>query len=228
MAEARVGLGRIGDVVEHLPALGVGAAEERLVEAPAAFGVEPRQPAAHRHLPLVLHGDDVIDELGRARLGRAARSLVLRDDHVGERDDRGEFGRGEELRLVGLAGGGGAAAGGLRLLADGLGLALGEGERGHGRRGAEDLEDAASLEIAHQMFPFFRSSAMCSDVRHASAMIVHVRFLLACETNGPPSQTNTFFASCAWQFRLSAEVFGSLPMRVAPASWMMRPPTARP
>ena len=78
------------------------------------------------------------------------------------------------------------------------------------------------------MFPFRRSSAMCSDVRHESAMIVQVRFLSACDVNGPPSQTNTFLASCAWQCAFRTDVFGSLPIRVAPASWMITPPTASP
>ena len=31
-------------------------------------------------------------------------------------------------------------------------------------------------------------------------------------------------ASCAWQFLFSTDVDGSLPMRVTPTSWMMRPP----
>ena len=66
--------------------------QERLVEAAPAFGVEPHQPAAHRHLPPSWMCDEVVDELGHARLGRAARPLVLRDDQVGEGDDRGEFG----------------------------------------------------------------------------------------------------------------------------------------
>src|SRR5688500_2325691 len=37
VAEAPVGLGRIRDVVQHLPLLGVGARHEPLVEAPAAL-----------------------------------------------------------------------------------------------------------------------------------------------------------------------------------------------
>ena len=64
--------------------------------------------------------------------------------------------------------------------------------------------------------------------RRASARIVQVGFLSACVTNGPPSATNRFLQSCAWQFRLSADVFGSLPMRMPPSSWMMRPPAAMP
>ena len=77
-------------------------------------------------------------------------------------------------------------------------------------------------------FPFFNSSARCSLVRQASAMIVQVQFLSALDTNGPASHTTTFFASCAWHHSFSTEVFGSVPMRVAPASWMIRPPASRP
>jgi hypothetical protein len=69
---------------------------------------------------------------------------------------------------------------------------------------------------------------MYSLVRMASARIVHVAFLSACETNGPPSQTNTFFASCAWHHSFSTDALGSFPMRVEPHSWMMRPPGSRP
>ena len=69
---------------------------------------------------------------------------------------------------------------------------------------------------------------MYSAVRIARARIVHVQFLSACETNGPASATNTFFASCAWQYLFSADVDGLLPMRVTPTSWMIRPPGAIP
>ena len=65
-------------------------------------------------------------------------------------------------------------------------------------------------------------------VRIASARIVQVQFLSACDTSGPASATNTFFASCAWQYLFSTEVDGSLPMRVTPTSWMIRPPGAMP
>ena len=49
-----------------------------------------------------------------------------------------------------------------------------------------------------------------------------------CETNGPPSATNRFFTSCAWQFAFSTDVCGSFPIRVVPTSWMMRPTGSRP
>ena len=69
---------------------------------------------------------------------------------------------------------------------------------------------------------------MNSAVRIDSARIVHVQFLSACDGSGPPSATNRFFTSCAWQFLFSTEVDGSLPMRVTPTSWMIRPPAAMP
>ena len=68
---------------------------------------------------------------------------------------------------------------------------------------------------------------MNSLVRIDSARIDHVQFLSAFDTNGPPSATKRFFTSCAWQLLLSTDVEGSLPMRVTPISWMMRPPSAR-
>ena len=51
-----------------------------------------------------------------------------------------------------------------------------------------------------------------------------VGFLSALETNGPPSVTNRFFESQAWQFESSTEVRRSSPMRVVPTSWMISPP----
>ena len=59
-------------------------------------------------------------------------------------------------------------------------------------------------------------------------MMVHVQFLSALVTNGPASATTTFLASCAWHHSLSTDDFGSFPMRVQPASWMMRPPASSP
>ena len=69
---------------------------------------------------------------------------------------------------------------------------------------------------------------MYSLVRMASARMVHVTFLSALVTNGPPSATNRFLTSCAWQLPFSTDVVGECPMRVTPTSWMMRPPGAMP
>src|SRR5687768_12392692 len=76
--------------------------------------------------------------------------------------------------------------------------------------------------------PPLRWSAMYSAVRIARARIVQVQFLSACDTNGPASATKTFFASCAWQYLFRTDVDGSLPMRVTPTSWMIRPPASMP
>src|SRR5438132_6963915 len=65
---------------------------------------------------------------------------------------------------------------------------------------------------------------MYSLVRIDNARIVHVGFLSACDTKGPPSATNKFLQSCAWHQRFVTEVFGSSPMRAPPSSWMMTPP----
>ena len=61
-------------------------------------------------------------------------------------------------------------------------------------------------------------AAMYSDVRHAKAKIVNVGFLSDRLTNGAPSVTNRFLQSHAWQWELSADVFGSFPMRAPPTS----------
>src|SRR5690606_27089906 len=146
---------------------------------------------------------------------------------------RGELVRREELRRV-------RGAFGRRLVARLLGvlvrlLCLGLRPCEPGRRGrAEHLQRLSSIECRHAessaryTASALRCSAMYSLVRHARAMMVHVRFLSACETNGAASATNRFFTSCAWQCALSADVFGSLPMRTTPASWMIRPPASRP
>ena len=55
-----------------------------------------------------------------------------------------------------------------------------------------------------------------------------MQFLSACDGSGPPSATNRFLTSCAWQFLFNTEVDGSLPIRVTPTSWMIRPPAAIP
>src|SRR5258706_2286857 len=52
----------------------------------------------------------------------------------------------------------------------------------------------------------FRASATYSEVRIASARIVHVQFLCELETNGPASATNRFFTSCAWQLAFNTDV----------------------
>ena len=92
------------DVVEDGGALLRAAVEEPLVEAVLAFQVDPGQAAAHRRLPVrlvrpvpVRHHE--IHELRHAGVGRAARSLVLRDDDVDQHADGGVLVRREELRL---------------------------------------------------------------------------------------------------------------------------------
>src|SRR5438034_9246820 len=69
-----------------------------------------------------------------------------------------------------------------------------------------------------QRLCLFRWSAMYSAVRIASARIVHVTFLSALVTNGPPSAMNRFFTSWAWQYLFTTDVFGSSPILVVPTS----------
>ena len=49
------------------------------------------------------------------------------------------------------------------------------------------------------------------------------RILVGLRDERPPSATKRFFTSCAWQFALTTDVFGSLPMRAPPSSWMIVP-----
>ena len=88
VAELGLRLGRPGDVVEHLR----GARRRRSRGTPcrSAAGTRCRATRGRRawRSAAPAAGDDVVDELGRAGLRRAARAIVLRDDDVGERDDR--------------------------------------------------------------------------------------------------------------------------------------------
>src|SRR6478672_11729802 len=72
-------------------------------------------------------------------------------------------------------------------------------------------------------FPRLYSSVMYSQARIVSARIVKVGLWFADDTKLAPSVTNTFFTSCIWLYLFSTELFGSLPMRAVPSSWMMRP-----
>ena len=62
----------------------------------------------------------------------------------------------------------------------------------------------------------FSDHEMNSDVRMASARIVHVQFLCALVTNGPASATNTFLASWAWHHPFRTDVLGSSPCGSCP------------
>src|SRR6476659_3975504 len=69
-----------------------------------------------------------------------------------------------------------------------------------------------------QILCFFISSTIYSDVRMLNARIVHVMFLSAWLTKGPPSTQKRFLQSCAWLHLFNAERLGSLPIRTVPAS----------
>ena len=63
----------------------------------------------------------------------------------------------------------------------------------------------ATSSLSSLIVPPPCAAARCSrSCATTSARIVHVGFLSACETNGPPSATNRFFTSCAWQLRVHA------------------------
>ena len=56
-------------------------------------------------------------------------------------------------------------------------------------------------------------------------MIVSVGFFSLDVVKQLPSVTNRFFTSCDWQKLFSAEVLGSVPMRIVPTSWLANPGT---
>ena len=191
-------------------ALGRGAVEEPLVEAVLALAIDPGQAAAHR------------------RLRAPGWSTIMKSMNSGTPasvalPDRSSFGmmRSTSTRTVayscavknfGLKAAGFAPAGAgacrLRRLRGRCRFGVGPGEPGRQRHRAEQSEHRAAIRcFGHgQIVPFLRSSAMKWLVRIASARIVQVQFLSACDTNGPPSATKTFLASCAWQFLFRTEV----------------------
>ena len=69
-------------------AVGVGRADKRLVDAPLAFEVEPREPAAHRDLAGGLIDHREVHELGHAGIDRADRPLVGRDNEIAQHAHR--------------------------------------------------------------------------------------------------------------------------------------------
>jgi hypothetical protein len=92
----------------------------------------------------------------------------------------------------------------------------------------DKIAGMVGIEDKGYRFPFRRSSATYSLVRIASARIVHVTFLSAFVTNGPPSATKRFFTSWAWPCSFNAEVRGLVPIRVVPTSWTISPPVEIP
>jgi hypothetical protein len=130
-------------------AVGVGRADKRLVEAALTFEVEPGQPAAHGDLPRRLIDHREIHELGHSRIGGAARALVGGNDQIGEDPDRPVFGRREELRRVGDPGPRGRLPRCLHEVMGLLRLRLGQREAGRDRRGRQDLEQRATVDVFH-------------------------------------------------------------------------------
>src|SRR5215472_4357824 len=74
-------------------------------------------------------------------------------------------------------------------------------------------------------FPFLASSNKCSEALQDSARIVSVGFLSGLVTKAAASVTKRFLTSWAWQYLFNAEVFGSLPIRTVPDSWICTPPS---
>src|ERR1035441_560996 len=75
----------------------------------------------------------------------------------------------------------------------------------------------------HYTFPFLSSSARCSQERQHKAMMVQVGFWQDAFTWLDPSTTSRLGTSCdCWNW-FSTDVFGSLPMREVPSSWIDQP-----
>src|SRR6185503_14989383 len=178
------------------------------------------EPATHRNLAIWPVAHHEVHELGHAGVGRAARALVFGDHEIGQEPYRfplvrcEERGRERGLRFCGLAHQ-------PPRMRDVMRRPL---ERRRQRREADCTECLPAGQVilpARSLFHralFLSWSAMYSDVRHDSAMIVQVGFLSACEVKGAPSVTNRFFTSCVWQLLFTTEVFGSAPMRAPPSS----------
>src|SRR6516164_1273077 len=64
----------------------------------------------------------------------------------------------------------------------------------------------------HYRLACFACSSKYSDARHDRAIMVRVGFLSGLLTRQAPSVTNKLGMSCAWQYPLRADVFGSDPM----------------
>src|SRR5450432_4295635 len=72
-------------------------------------------------------------------------------------------------------------------------------------------------------FPFLISLTAWSAARAARAIKVNDGFWQADEVMHAPSVTYTFFESQTWLKPFRTEVFGSLPIRAVPISWMALP-----
>src|SRR6185437_10120642 len=212
-------------------------------EAVGALAVQPRESAANGDSVVLVLVENEIHERGDTGVGGAPRSFVARDHEIHQHFHGIPFVRREELvrhRSAVRARRRRIARGSLCLLHHRRRCLA----RGRERRDGHDLEHrppaqsrARPRSLANfvcrrlatviprsrcpmrcHTTPCFRWSAMYSLVRHESARMVHVGFLSACDTKGPPSTTKRFFTSCAWPCALSTERAGSLPMRVVPSS----------
>src|SRR5262249_16960519 len=85
------------------------------------------------------------------------------------------------------------------------------------------IEGGWFVFAVHHRFPFLNSSARWSHERQHRAMIVQVGFWHEALTWLLPSTTNRFFTSCdCWNW-VRTEVFGSVPIRAVPSSWIDHP-----
>ena len=175
-------------------ALRGGAVDERLVEPPLALD-DPATRARRASRPAASGWSIIMKSMNSgtpasvALPDRSSLGMIRSDEHAHRRLLVGR----EELRLE-RAPVGCARLRGLRQVVRMLRFRLGPGECRGKRRGREhDLQHRPTIDLHHiRVVPVLRSSTMNSLVRMASARIVHVEFLSACETNGPPSATNRF------------------------------------
>ena len=74
VAQAGIGVRRVGDLVEQLPPLAIGAADEPLAEAIGRQPIDQREAAAHRDLPPRLVDHHEVHELPARRRRWRCRS----------------------------------------------------------------------------------------------------------------------------------------------------------
>src|SRR2546426_4952961 len=195
---------------EDRDALVRSCSEERLAAELTGQPIDRLEPGPPQSLPLGLQGfsQTAVDVAGYSRRARAGRMVVGGDDQLGELVQQRVLRRSQEL----------ARQADRSWRRHRLGRQQRCGQRR--RRGRDHL--AARERVRHR-FPFLNSSARYSQDRHASAMMVQVGFWHDALTWLEPSTTKRLRTSCdCWNW-FRTEVWGSVPMRAVPSSWMDHP-----
>src|SRR6516165_307003 len=97
LAERRLHLRRVRQVIQHLLLLHVCTSDEALVESRFAQSIDEREAAAHRRLSSRLIDHHEVHEFRYARIAGAAGALVFGNNPVCQGSNRGEFVRCKKL-----------------------------------------------------------------------------------------------------------------------------------